>query len=639
MTLAIPFLLVRMVIAQQISLDGANHHNGKCGSLLIAAGMANKQLIGLKKVSVSSGGEAVFSNVNLNIHAGDRIALVGRNGAGKSTFAAMVAGTREIDSGERLVFGTVSIGFMSQLPDFRQFRTLGEFVEHHASLHQAQKAAAGLGFDPSIKVNGASGGELRRAAIAALLAGAPDLLILDEPTNHLDLRAILWLEGKLRSTHSAFLIISHDRAILKELTERTIWIDRGHVRQIDRGFEYYEDWQQQVFEQEAVSKKKLERTIRAETGWAAEGISARRKRNQRRLTELQRLRAERRAMHNQAKFGRIKIAEGHSVSKILIDTKGLTKSLGGQSLVENLSLRVCRGDRIALIGPNGCGKTTLINLLCGRLDPDKGFIKRSSNIKFTVFDQIHDSRHENLSVQEFLCGRGSHATDRMDQIAVGNSFRNITSYLSDFLFAGSQVESPIKSLSGGERARLELARLMAQPSNLMVLDEPTNDLDMETLDLLQELLANYHGAVLMVSHDREFLDRTATSIVAFAGAGKWIENIGGWSDHASQPVRTMDSSNPCRRTKKSRRKTGGDQSHQVQLTFTESYRLEEIERLIPVKESEIALLGQTISQMDTADHASLNATYQKMSTLQSQLDDLESEWLRLLEKKELAGIN
>lgn len=599
--------------------------------------MANRQLIGLKEVSVSIGGEAVFLNVTLNIYAGDRIALVGRNGAGKSTLAAIVAGKREVDSGERLVSGTVSIGFMRQLPDFRQFHTLGEFVAHHASLHQAQKAAAGLGFDPSVKVEGASGGELRRAAIAALLAGAPDLLILDEPTNHLDLPAILWLERKLRSTHSAFLIISHDRAILKELTQRTIWIDSGNVRQTDRGFEYFEDWQQQVFEQEAAAKKKLERTIRTETGWAAEGISARRKRNQRRLAELQRLRAERRAMHKQAEFGRMKIAEGHSASKILIDTKGLTKNLGGQNLVEDLSLRVCRGDRVALIGPNGCGKTTLINLLCGRLDPDKGFIKRSSNVKITVFDQIHDPSQDNLSVREFLCGRGTHANDRVDQVAVGNSFRNITSYLNDFLFAGSQVESPIKSLSGGERARLELARLMAQPSNLLILDEPTNDLDMETLDLLQELLANYNGAVLMVSHDREFLDRTATSIVAFAGAGKWIENIGGWSDHASQLVRAMDSSNPRSRAKKPKRKTGGDKSHQAQLTFTESYRLKEIERLIPVKESEIASLGKTLSQMDIDDHSDLNATYQKMSMLQSQLDDMESEWLRLLEKKELAG--
>lgn len=611
--------------------------HGECYRVWLEVDIANHHLIGLKDASVSIGGERVFSNVSLNIHSGDRLALVGRNGAGKSTLASLIAGRRDLDSGTRWESGHVSIGYLHQTPNFGQCKTLGEFVEQHVRLHEARKVAAGLGFDPTLRVNGASGGEIRRAAISVVLAAEPDLLILDEPTNHLDLNAILWLEDKLESTRAALILISHDRAILKRLTRRTVWIDRGYVRQVHQGYTHFEDWQEQLFEQEVASRKKLEKSIRAETVWAVEGISARRKRNQRRLAELQRLRAQRREMQRHSEFGRIKIAEDLSKSRILIDAHDISKRFGPQPLVNCFSLRVRRGDRVALLGPNGCGKTTLIRLLCGSLAADSGTIKWPVRTKIATFEQIRDTHDADMSVREFLCGRGSHASDRMDQIAVGESKRHVISYLNDFLFSSHQIESPLKSLSGGERARLELARIMAQPSNVLVLDEPTNDLDMETLELLQELLSHYKGAVLMVSHDREFLDRTATSIVACTKGGQWIETIGGWTEYLSRhDIKAITI--PKARHRRPPQKSDKETTPAKSLTFTETYRLQEIERLLPVKEVELAELSKKIAQRgaDLENQVELDGAYLEISKLQEQIDALEVEWLYLFEKRDSA---
>ena len=608
----------------------------------LADRMTGRLLIGLSRVSASIGSEVIFSDVTLNIQQGDRIALVGRNGAGKSTLASIIAGRRDIDGGERRTAGGVSIGYLSQSPDLSGFRTLGDYVTAAAPeqpVQLAQKAAAGLGFDPGATVANASGGEWRRAAIAALLSGDPDLLILDEPTNHLDLQAVIWLEERLISADSAVVLISHDRALLKALTRRTVWIDRGRARQIDRGFAGFEDWRDTLLDQETAQKQKLDKTIRSEARWAAEGISARRKRNQRRLAQLQLLRAGRRNMRSNQEFGRVRIAQDPSRSRILIDAENICKCFNGHCLVDGLSLRIRRGDRIALTGPNGCGKTTLIRMLCGQLQPDSGHVRLSENAVVAAFDQIRDASAQDLSVREYMAGGGAHARDRIDRIAVGGSFRHIAGYLEDFLFSASQIESPLRTLSGGERARLEFARLMARKSNVLILDEPTNDLDIETLDLLQELLGGYKGAVLLVSHDRDFLDRVATGIVACQGGGRWTESAGGWTDNAER----LAAAGAAAKQRSKPKRTGGrrakDNPAETQLSFTESFRLAEIENLIPLKEAAIALLSKKIAEIsaDSRDHETLEEACRELAALQGNLDELEREWIRLSEKSERSG--
>ncbi len=601
--------------------------------------MASSLLVRLTDVLALQGGESLFAGVSLNIHRGDRIALVGRNGSGKSTIANLIAGKREADSGTIWVSGGVSIGYLEQAPAVDGYKTLGDFVVsalRKESLQSAQKAAAGLGFDPDIATADASGGEIRRAAIAALLVGEPNVMILDEPTNHLDIEAIIWIEERLKQTKSAFLLISHDRTMLRTLCRRTVWIDRGRVRQTNLGFNRFEDWRDQIVEEDNAARHRLEQKINSETRWSVEGISARRRRNQGRLRQLQRLREERRRLPNEFTFGKLGFSEDASESRLILEAKNLSKRFDDKSIARDFSLLLRRGDRIAFAGPNGCGKTTMLRMLQGDLNPDSGKIRFGLNTRSVEYRQIRCGGAQHMSVREYLAGDGARARDRLDRISIGGRSRHVVSYLKDFLFTDSQVNAPLGSLSGGERARLELARIMARPSNLLILDEPTNDLDLETLDLLQEVISEYRGAVLLASHDRDFLDRVVTATVVCEGHGKWTGYAGGWSDRFKPTPPSAEAVPRGRNQKKPSRKPSGAVPSDSRLSFTEAFRLAEVENLIPAKEKEISELADAVSRISAgfAGTARFEETCAELAAQQSNLEALEMEWFRLAEKAE-----
>ncbi len=395
--------------------------------------------------------------------------------------------------------------------------------------------AEGLKFNPDGLIATASGGERRRAALAKLLAEAPELMLLDEPTNHLDIEAIAWLENELKTTKTAYVIISHDRAFLNALTRATLWIDRGAVRRQEQGFEKFEEWRDKIWDEEDQERHKLNRKIKAEARWAVEGISARRKRNQGRVRALAELRETKAGQIKRQGTAAMDLEVSETSGKRVIEAEGISKSFGDRTLLRNFSIKVGRGDRIAFVGPNGIGKTTLLKMLTGELEPDAGHVKRGTKLDMAVFDQTRSNLREDLSLWEAMTSdKGMRVSGKADQIMVRGTPKHVVGYLKEFLFTDAQARAPVASLSGGEKARLLLAKIMAAPSNLLVLDEPTNDLDIETLDLLQELLTDFEGTVLLVSHDRDFIDRVATQTVAMEGDGEATVYPGGWSDYIRQ---------------------------------------------------------------------------------------------------------
>ncbi|MEM6727949.1 MAG: ABC-F family ATP-binding cassette domain-containing protein, partial [Pseudomonadota bacterium] len=470
--------------------------------------MAGPPLLQLTDISLTFGGNPVFDGLSLTIQPGDRVALVGRNGSGKSTLLKVMASLVEPDHGARVVHQGTSVGFMEQDPDLSGFETLGQFalIEMEPSeAYRVEMAAEGLKFDPDRPVATASGGERRRAALAKLWAEAPDLMLLDEPTNHLDIEAIAWLEEQMRGTRAAYVVISHDRAFLNALTRATLWIDRGEVRRQEKGFAAFEAWRDKTWEEEDQARHKLNRKIKAEARWAVEGISARRKRNMGRVRALQDLRAERANQIKRQGAAALELASGQKSGKKVIEAQGLSKAWGDKIIARDFSLTVQRGDRIAFVGPNGVGKTTLLKMLVGEDAPDSGTVKLGTNLDIAVFDQARAALDPDLSLWEALTSeQGLRVSGQADQIMVRGTPRHVVGYLKDFLFDEAQARAPVRSLSGGEKARLLLAKLMAKPSNLLILDEPTNDFDVETLDLLQDILGEYDGTVLLVSHDRDF---------------------------------------------------------------------------------------------------------------------------------------
>ena len=483
--------------------------------------MAQAPLLQLSDVSLGFGGAPLFRDLSLVIHEGDRVALVGRNGEGKSTLLRVMAGLVEPDAGQRVLPAGTSVGYMEQEPDLSAFATLGDYAVSAlgpADLWRAEAASEGLGFDPARPVATASGGERRRAALAKLMAEAPDLMLLDEPTNHLDIDAIAWLEGELARTRAAFVLISHDRAFLRALARATLWIDRGVVRRQERGFDRFEEWRDRVHAEEDAATHKLDRRIRAEARWAVEGISARRTRNQGRLRALGALREQRAATIRRAGTADLALGAAVPAGKRVIEARGIAKSFGDRVILRPFDLRVTRGERIALVGPNGAGKTTLLRMLTGELEPDEGAVRIGAKVEMAVFDQNRAALDPEMTLWETLTGDPDmRVGGRADQVMVRGEPRHVVGYLKDFLFDETRARAPVRSLSGGERARLLLAKLFARESNLVVLDEPTNDLDVETLDLLQEVLSDYDGTVLMVSHDRDFIDRVASATIAMEG--------------------------------------------------------------------------------------------------------------------------
>ncbi len=600
--------------------------------------MARIPLLQMSGISLTFGGDPVFSGLDLVVQPGDRVALVGRNGSGKSTLMKVMAGLVEADQGEIVVPPGKSVGYMEQDPGMEGFATLGDYASsglEPGELYKVERAGEGLKFDPSRPVETASGGERRRAALAKLMAEAPDLMLLDEPTNHLDIEAIAWLERELGATRAAYVLISHDRAFLRALTRATLWIDRGMVRRQEQGFEAFETWRDKVWEEEDQQRHKLNRLIKSEAKWAVEGISARRKRNQGRVRALQILRAEKAAQIKRQGSAAMSLEAGPKSGRKVIEAKALSKAYGDKQIVRGFHLLAQRGDRVAFVGPNGVGKTTLLKMLLEQEAPDEGTVTLGTNLEIAVFDQTRAQLDPEMSLWDSLTGDPEmRVSGKADQVMAGGQPKHVVGYLKEFLFDERQARAAVKSLSGGEKARLLLAKLMAKPSNLLVLDEPTNDLDVETLDLLQELLDDYDGTVLLVSHDRDFLDRVATTTIAMEGNGRATVYAGGWSDYIAQ--RGDLAPKKEEKTKSSKPKVKQEAKPKLGLSFSEKHRLEKLPAEIARLEAEIAKLEELMADPDlfTREPVKFQKATEALVERQEKLSVAEEEWLMLEEKAE-----
>ena len=607
--------------------------------------MAISPLLQLTDISLTFGGEPVFDDLSVIVQQGDRLALVGRNGSGKSTLMKVMAGLVEPDRGNRAVTPGISVGYMEQEPEMKGFATLGDYAASDldaGEMYRVERAGEGLKFDPARPVATASGGERRRAALAKLMAEAPDLMLLDEPTNHLDIEAIAWLEDELGQTRAGYILISHDRAFLRELSRSTLWIDRGIARRQDKGFEAFESWRDKVWEDEDQQRHKLNRKIKSEARWAVEGISARRKRNQGRVRALQALRAERASQIKRQGAAAMALESGPKSGKKVIEARNVEKSYDGRCIIRNFSLKVQRGDRVAFVGPNGVGKTTLLKLLLKQIEPDAGEVRHGTNLLSAVFDQTRAQLDPDMSLWESLTGdKEMRVSGRADQVLVRGQPRHVVGYLKDFLFDERQARAPVRSLSGGEKARLLLAKLMARESNLLVLDEPTNDLDIETLDLLQELLDDYDGTVMLVSHDRDFLDRVATTTIAFEGGGRTTVYAGGWSDYQAQKREDAPTGgdNNNLKTKKNEPKLKHERPRAKGLSFTEKHRLDELPGLMERWQAEIGKLETLLAdpELFTREPVKFKKASEALAERQHKLSAAEEEWLLLAEKAEAEG--
>ncbi|HBQ37092.1 MAG TPA: elongation factor 3 [Rhodobacteraceae bacterium] len=599
--------------------------------------MARAPLLQLTDISLTFGGDPVFDKLSLVVQPGDRVALVGRNGSGKSTLMKVMADIVEADQGAVITSPGVKVGYMDQAPDFAGFKTLGEYAcsgLQPGEDYRVAQVAEGLKFDPEGEISTASGGERRRAALAKLLAEAPELMLLDEPTNHLDIQAIGWLEDYLRGTRTGYVLISHDRAFLNALTRATLWIDRGKVRRQEKGFAAFEAWRDKTWEEEDDARHKLKRKIKAEARWAVEGISARRKRNQGRVRALRELQSGQAAQIKRQGTAEMVLDAGQKSGKKVIEAIDISKVYDGKTILSTFSLKVQRGDVIGFVGPNGVGKTTLLNMLIGQLEPDSGTVSLGTNLEMALFDQNRAQLDPEISLWESMTGdAGLRVSGKADQVMVRGEPRHVVGYLKDFLFDEAQMRAPVRSLSGGEKARLLLAKIMARESNLLVLDEPTNDLDVETLDLLQELLTDYKGTVLLVSHDRDFLDRVVKTTIAMEGDGLATTYAGGWSDYQSQRKEQIGEAKSAKQ-KKQNKASAAEKQADAGLSFVEQHRLEELPAVMERLEAEIAKLVDFMSDPDmfTNEPVKFQKATDALIERQSVLDAAEDEWVLLEEK-------
>ena len=601
--------------------------------------MARPPILTLSDISLTFGGNPVFDGLSLTIQEGDRMCLVGRNGSGKSTLMKVIAGLLEPDQGNIFLRPGQSVGYMDQHPDMAAFATLGDYARSELDpmdFYKVDIIAEGLKLNLDTLPTVASGGERRRSALVKIMSEEPELMLLDEPTNHLDIEAIQWLETELRQTKKAFVLISHDRAFLRNLTRATMWVDRGKVRQNPKGFEAFEDWRDRLFEEEDQQRHKLNRLIKAEARWAVEGISARRKRNQGRVRRLHDLKDERSGQIKRQGAAAMAFADGPKSGKLVVNVDGVSKAFENKTIVENLTLKVTRGERIALVGPNGVGKTTVLNMLTGVLEPDSGTVKMGMNLLPAIFDQNRSALNPEQTLWESLTeDKDLGVSGKNDQIMVRGMPRHVIGYLKEFLFDENQARGPVKVLSGGEKARLLLSRIMARESNLLVMDEPTNDLDVETLDLLQEILDGYDGTVLLVSHDRDFLDRVATTTLAFEGNGVVTPYAGGWTDYQTQKnLRGGGDDVVVKKANKKKSKKGTRAPVETAsdgMTFTQTHRLEELPAVIERTEAEITKLEEFLSQPDlfTEHPAKFQKATDGLIERHEILAQLEEEWIGL----------
>ena len=596
--------------------------------------MAPPPLIQLKDIALTFGGTPLLSGAELSVSAGERVCLVGRNGSGKSTLLKIAAGLVDPDSGTRFVQPGASIRWLPQEPDFGDAPTTLAYVEGKLGPdndpYQAQYTLEQLGLSGQENPSQLSGGEARRAALASVLAPQPDILLLDEPTNHLDLAVIEWLERELDSRRAALLMISHDRRFLATLSRSTVWLDRGQTRRIERGFSSFEAWRDEVLAEEERDQHKLDRKIVAEEHWLRYGVSARRKRNVKRLGDLHALREARRTYRGALGSAKLEAAEADNSGKLVIEARNAGKSYEGRPIVAGFSTRIQRGDRVGIVGPNGSGKTTLANLLLGTLAPDSGSVRLGANLAIAALDQHRDSLDPDVTLAEALTG------GRGDHVQVGEQTRHVIGYMKDFLFQPEQARTPLSRLSGGERGRLMLAKALARSSNVLLLDEPTNDLDLETLDVLEEMLSDYAGTILLISHDRDFLDRLVNAVIVPEGAGRWIEYAGGYSDMLAQRGVDLsrDAVNDELKVAKSAPKPTPRRAapeRKRRLSFNEKHALETLPATMAALQSKIKALHRRLGEPElyTRDRKAFDEASAALAAAQAELAAAEEKWLEL----------
>ena len=590
-------------------------------------------LLSLRGIQLTFGGTPLLLGADMSVFEGERLCVVGRNGSGKSTLLKVAAGMIESDQGERVVRSGTIIRYLSQEPDLHGFATTLGYVEAGLAdpnnAYRAKAMLGELGLTGNETPEQLSGGEARRAAIARVLAAEPDIVLMDEPTNHLDLPAIEWLEGELKTLRSALVLISHDRRFLQNLTRTTLWLDRGVTRSLSRGFKEFEAWRDDVLAEEESDRHKLDRKIAREVEWMHYGgVTARRRRNMGRVRALEGMRETKRNDTRAAGSVKLTVTEGDISGKLVTEAKTIAKAYDNQVLVKDFSIRIQRGDRVGIVGPNGAGKTTLLNMLTGALAPDSGIIKLGANLQMVTADQKRENLSPEATLSEVLTG------GRGDHVSVGGQTKHVVSYMKDFLFSSEQARTPVRVLSGGERGRLMLAMALAKPSNLLVLDEPTNDLDLETLDLLQEMLGDYPGTVLLVSHDRDFLDRVVTSVIVSEGDGAWIEYAGGYSDMLVQRGKGVEAKALAATAGEPRPATVVSTTPAApkrKLAFKEKHALETLPKEIARLETERASLRKILAGPGfyARDAKAFDATAARLQAAEAALHGAEEEWLRL----------
>src|SRR5271163_3386872 len=588
-------------------------------------------LLLLQDINLTFGVTPLFSGAGLAVAAGDRICLVGRNGSGKSTLLRIAAGLVQPDAGYRFAQPGATIHYLPQEPDLSGFKNTLTYVEAGFSAeaadgrHRARYLLKELGLSGEEDPASLSGGEARRAALARALAPLPDILLLDEPTNHLDLPGIEWLERELAGMRSGIVLISHDRRLLERISRTTIWLDNGNTRTLNEGFKAFEPWRDAILEQEASERHKLGRKIAMEEDWLRYGITARRTRNRRRLADLHALRRKRKEQRAVQGTVRLEATQVELSGRLVAVAQGISKSYGGRAVVRDSSARIIRGDRVGIVGPNGAGKTTLLNLLTGALMPDTGEVRLGTSLAPVILDQRRETLDPEQSLTEALTGGSG------DAVTVAGQSRHVVGYMKDFLFRPEQAPTPVGALSGGERARLTLARAFARPSNLLVLDEPTNDLDLETLDLLQEKLAEYAGTVLLVSHDRDFLDRVVTSVIATEGNGRWIEYAGGYTDMLAQREPPPPKASLTKRPRPVTEVRAQPAARARRMSFNERRTLETLPARIAALETQIARLNVVLADPDlyARDPGQFGATTQALAVARDELAATEEQGLTL----------